>query len=439
MINSNPIVWSSGFSDPIGRVFFIGNRIFRAINDECINEVMEFLSSELYKELRERGWIVDTKVANDVSINGYSLILEHERILFLPEIWLPFNQLKDSLKFQLKLNGFCNKYGYGLRDIGYGNVVYYKGEFCLCDLGSIRKKEYIDVSLFRDYCLPLAYLPLALYGKGDNDWLAEEMILNYDIWQGCKCVPSSEIKLEEWMKPYISSITTYEIRIKGRSIQVRTALCLLLVRILNTILKRLHVSKRIRCTKRTIEDKVPDQIDKLHLKYTSESYLPIDDSFSPSVVLKMIDKAKIDCKKIILWGNYKWDDIAIIRNNYKGEMMVMTHDRIYVNTLYDRITNYKADIIVACTNAMRAKENQYLHSLKADLLVVSNGVWEYTYTLGKTKWAENASKIVSYLLIPSMKEEDVQSSRLNTYWNLISKDNNDSDGMQLYTNKTLIK
>ena len=207
MIETKQIIWASNCVDPGSRVFSIGNRVFRAFNQSRAKEALDFLHSELYAKLLKEGKIVRTWETDDVLLPDYPVILEHEFITCTPSQWMPFEQLKDILVFHFEIDAMCKPYGYGIRDIGYDNVMLRNGKLCFIDFGSFRKLENIDNGVFLGYCLPLAYLPLALYGKDAGyDYIADRMIVDYDMWQAERCLPSNETSFWRTMRPYLHSI-----------------------------------------------------------------------------------------------------------------------------------------------------------------------------------------------------------------------------------------
>lgn len=133
--------------DPIGNVLLKDNRIFRGIKKEkeefCI-EILHLLENKGFLGK----YVVNTRIAYDVKIEPYNLILEHEKITILyPDEW-SFLMVKDAGNFVLEFMSELEKIGFGLVDSHGYNLSYHRGKFCWTDFGSIGKnKDYFIASL----------------------------------------------------------------------------------------------------------------------------------------------------------------------------------------------------------------------------------------------------------------------------------------------------
>ncbi|PLY08716.1 MAG: hypothetical protein C0626_12775 [Arcobacter sp.] len=120
-----------------GKVYIYKNkRVFRGINDDKIEEILQLMNSGLIEELVNKKLFPKTNIAN-VQLKEYKLVIEHEKIplrnMFLQ--W-SFEMLKDSAKTTLLVNEIANKYGYEIRDAHFLNTMFFYGKSIFIDLDS---------------------------------------------------------------------------------------------------------------------------------------------------------------------------------------------------------------------------------------------------------------------------------------------------------------
>lgn len=156
-------------ADPVGFIIQYTDRIFRVIHPEAEENIRSFLKSELFHILQNDKWLPVTRIAEEVEIDGYHLILEHETIPFVtaPYEWT-FNMFKDAALFLLELDKLCKKHGYCLKDLHPWNVTFLSGRPIFMDLGSIVRIE-TQVSSAAEF-LRDCYVPLKLWSKGFFYW-----------------------------------------------------------------------------------------------------------------------------------------------------------------------------------------------------------------------------------------------------------------------------
>ena len=428
MINNRKnIRWADSYVDPGSRVFFIGNHVFRAIEESRLYETLEFLNSECYAELRKRDLIVNTWRNDDIKIDGYPLILEHERLTCMPEEWYPFDMLKDVLLFQLEINELCHRYGFGIRDIGYGNVTLKKGHLCFLDFGSFRKAEKIDNATYSQYCLPLAFLPVAMQSKNDgNDYLAECFIKDYDNWQARKCRPTNDLLVSETLLPYLHPIAKfYRLRIKRHNIpfNIHSKLSInsviLLNKLANTLLpSKYQYKKLIKIQSVFSVNKAISAVERLQFPYL---YSIVNETVVPSLnmeeVSDILNRVHYSHKKIVLWGQFLSDDISKLCQKYTECLIViMSSDRIYANGLYADVSKNFSNLFVVCNNAMRGKDSDILKHLRCDVLIPQKDIWQETFIGTQSNWAEKASYFANYILISAIAEQNLRDNKLNNFW-----------------------
>ena len=78
-INKNSSYSRFSICDQSGRIYEKNNKIYRAITKEYKNNILELISSNMFKELVEKGWFPKTKITK-LHLKDYSLVLEHEKL-----------------------------------------------------------------------------------------------------------------------------------------------------------------------------------------------------------------------------------------------------------------------------------------------------------------------------------------------------------------------
>lgn len=151
--------------DNVGQLFLWQNRVFRAINDSHAIKVKKLLSCGLVDELVRNSLLPKTTIAEGVSLDGFDLILEHERIPYItvPSEW-SFNMLKDVCLTYLEIFTISGKYGYTLKDGHLLNLTFFNNRPIFFDFGSIACANSGD-GLFQFYIS--AVIPLQIWSKGD--------------------------------------------------------------------------------------------------------------------------------------------------------------------------------------------------------------------------------------------------------------------------------
>lgn len=157
--------------DKVCTLYFYEDRVLRGVHPEYVDQVKEMFDSGMmqelvYKQLFVNTWISDTK------IEGYELVIEHERILYwnYPYEW-SFTMLHRAANVVLDANEVVNKYGYELFDVHAFNVVYDMARPKYVDFGSILKRDDKNGKSWSGYLnfYNSFYMPLYLYNKGFSD------------------------------------------------------------------------------------------------------------------------------------------------------------------------------------------------------------------------------------------------------------------------------
>ena len=157
--------------DKMCTLYFYQKRIFRAINDEYISQVEDMFDCGLINELTEKGLFVNTWIS-DVEIEGYKLVIEHERIEYwnYPYEW-SFSMLHNAANVVLDTNEVAFKHGYELFDSHAYNIVFMMNKPVYVDFGSFIKRDDRNQNGWSGFSnfYNSFYIPLFLYKKGYAD------------------------------------------------------------------------------------------------------------------------------------------------------------------------------------------------------------------------------------------------------------------------------
>jgi ribosomal protein L11 methylase PrmA len=156
---------SSSFRDPSGFLFTRSGVLYRQVNQSCAKAYDKFISSGLYEELTQRGWLVAHKEV-DVKADDAAIayrILQPDLIPFIsyPYEW-SFSQLKDAALLTLEINKLALSKGMVLKDASAYNIQFVDGKPILIDTLSFdtyRKGSAWDG--YRQFCQHFL-APLAL-------------------------------------------------------------------------------------------------------------------------------------------------------------------------------------------------------------------------------------------------------------------------------------
>lgn len=170
----------SGLSrvDDVGRIFFWQGRVFRAINNHAVETVKDMFSGGMLDELVREN-LVPKSWITDYTLDGYGLIIEHERIhsVTYPYEW-SFSMFKDAAITVLRVNIIARKYGYQLKDCHGYNVLFDCTKPKYVDLGSFVKTETGSTGWVGDReFLRYYYGALFIWGGG-NYYVARSTLLN---------------------------------------------------------------------------------------------------------------------------------------------------------------------------------------------------------------------------------------------------------------------
>ncbi len=169
--------------DPLGKIYFYKDRVFRVIKETHIGYVQEMFSCGLVDELITKNLFPKTWIS-DILIEGCSLVLEHEKIEHwnYPYEW-SFDMLKDAGLSILKIDKIANQYGYQVMDGHSSNIVFNMGYPQYIDFGSFVKYDKKQNISWQSYNIFYNhfYIPLFLWSKGYPD-IARNIFLMRDYF-----------------------------------------------------------------------------------------------------------------------------------------------------------------------------------------------------------------------------------------------------------------
>lgn len=147
---------ASSFRDPSGFVFYLGNTIYRQVNNSYRNDYLYFKNSDLYKKLVAEKLLIPFKEASnfkDTDSEAF-VILKTENIPFIsyPYEWC-FEQLKDAALCTLRIHRMCLEHNMSLKDASAYNIQFLKGKPIMIDLLSFEKyREGLPWVAYLQFC-----------------------------------------------------------------------------------------------------------------------------------------------------------------------------------------------------------------------------------------------------------------------------------------------
>jgi ribosomal protein L11 methylase PrmA len=122
---------SSSFRDPSGFLFKYDNKIYRQVNPIYEGNYNRLMSTGLYQQAVERGWLITHDEIEDTNIapnsSAYKVLLpEQLQFVSYPYEW-SFSQLKDAALLTLSLQKLALDLGMTLKDASAYNVQFHNG------------------------------------------------------------------------------------------------------------------------------------------------------------------------------------------------------------------------------------------------------------------------------------------------------------------------
>ena len=161
--------------DPVGSLFIYNEKLYRAIKDTAVNDILYLFKSGAIDELNELNLIPTTKIS-DIRLEGFKLVLEHKRIetITFSTEW-SFEMLKAAAKLVIEINRVLFKYGFETKDAHYNNIVFDKYIPKFVDIGSFQKRKSNKYWECKDEYYRSFVFPLKIWASG-NSQLARRSI-----------------------------------------------------------------------------------------------------------------------------------------------------------------------------------------------------------------------------------------------------------------------
>ena len=141
----------ASYRDPSGFVFHQGEKIFRYINQQGVDDFQFFISSGLADRLKTEKLIADFSVVDD---SGDTMTIEAEKIPFItyPYEW-SFSQLRDAALATLKINRIALDHGMILKDASAFNIAFHRQRPLFIDHTSFtRYQENAPWAAYKQFC-----------------------------------------------------------------------------------------------------------------------------------------------------------------------------------------------------------------------------------------------------------------------------------------------
>lgn len=442
MINVEDIKLASGSQyDVVGRVFFAGGRVFRAITSEGADEMLAFLQSPLFAELQRRRWIPKTWINKDIKLPGFVFCLEHEKMFASQAKEWSFEMMKEAALFTIRLDALCKEYGYIIKDALFDNICFDQGKPCWVDIGSFRRREPLGQPFYKYYFVWNIYVYLSMFAQGSdmmarsllNGWFLEKPFVlpdkspehTYTAWQYAKDLISFDYYIRmKW--PHITLPIT-----KERDLYVKR---------LNAFARiLLHKNKdwdfiKARLVYKDVEESDIQQLDA-HYQNGISCYQEEDGEILKELST-FVRKHEIQIEKVLLFGNFPPSDIAAYLD---GERIIASNDAIFIDKAFREIEQYAYNIHPVCTNFFAPQIDSSTKSLlRSDMLIVGNMLseWEIPTTPKEFKQPprafisiiERVSEYTSkYMIVPTLSAE--KQDIISIYFDKVS---NISENYTLY-------
>lgn len=165
-MNDNKVQFSmDSVMDDFGRVFFMNNKVYRAITHSSVNKCKEMLNEPFFIELMKLGLVPKTSIAN-LELPEYGLILEHEKLLNTQQYEWTFSMFKNAALIVIRILNICQKYNYELKDAHTKNILFRGNQAVYVDIGSFQKKSQREWSAHYEF-ISCFYVPLCLWAEGE--------------------------------------------------------------------------------------------------------------------------------------------------------------------------------------------------------------------------------------------------------------------------------
>ena len=410
--------------DPVGRICVMGDRIFRAISCGYEEKVLSFLSSDLFKELRNRNWIVDTWIAEDVKIDNCKLILEHEKLTCIcPDVWT-FSQWVDAAKFYIELHDYCINNGGTVNDARPSNIVFQNGKPIFIDFGSLIKlDEDIRLNWSRDFYI--SFLQTISYLSAREYFYAFAWANNaYCYYIDNQILPSKRIEDSlDFYRTYRHVIKSYDVcrRQKQAHIRVRLYSTVAFIKFCNKIARWLF-NKKIdwNLFKITALYKAPSLscIERIGLPYSLSDIRSIHEIHNLSIVRELTTiKSRFHIKRMLMYGNVGLSEMKSVAESTNMEIIVVSPDLVYTDTLYRNIKKCGLNIHVTCANLRLELRQNVLNDIASDIVYIPENNPSF-FRMSPVELCAAVQKVSSRVMLPTNLYSQIalQNMGFSTQW-----------------------
>ena len=146
MINNDPQKEVSSYRDNYGSVYYLGDKVLRAVNFPGENNYNILKKQNIYSDSIKNKFLINFKEIDRKNfpevLKEKNILLETEKLPFIsyPYEWT-FNQLKDAALHHLNFQIFLLKNNCVLRDASAFNIQFIKGKPIFIDILSLKKYE----------------------------------------------------------------------------------------------------------------------------------------------------------------------------------------------------------------------------------------------------------------------------------------------------------
>jgi SAM-dependent methyltransferase len=171
----------ASFRDPANQVFYVGDRVFRGLRGEAVEDWQALAGTSFFARMVEQGAICDTEPAgpDEVATGDFDLVLRHERIPFIsyPYEWT-FSMLRDAALLHLEILAAALAEKVITKDGSAYNLQWRGAQPTFIDIGSFeRLREGEPWAGYRQFCQTMLY-PLLLQahlGLDFQPWLRAQI------------------------------------------------------------------------------------------------------------------------------------------------------------------------------------------------------------------------------------------------------------------------
>jgi len=354
-------------TDPVGQVFCKDGKIFRLINEDFVEETLLLFKSGLIDELMREGIFPKTSIS-DITIENYSLVLEHELIpISYPYEWSP-SMLKDAALLLININKIAEKYGYFVKDAHPWNILFNGKIPVFVDFGSFIKKDYGIEPDINEFILSFI-LPLVLFQEGDY-YLAHKLLLdNYS--PGARVLTSSISRYlkTKVCKYYICRVTFFKIirfNLSGKFLVLLIKKISKKIKIINKFVK---IMNPILCLENRIKKiNFPKKTNTMWKNY-QEEYKTSEIPYRFAKIIKITNNLQNVKTGLDIAGNQGYLS-RLLSNSSKFEKLIsMDYDIFAVETAYHLIEENSTKINLIANNFFELTRNKDLiERLRSDVV-----------------------------------------------------------------------